>query len=282
VNPPRTGHEDAPRPGIGRPILWAHRGASALARENTIRAFELAIRLGATGLESDVHLSLDGWPVLVHDPRIRRAGWWRIIARHTAAELRHWQVPSLDDLYAAVGIELPLSLDLNDVRTSMVADAVVASARRAGGTEALERLHLCLGDIQELERQANREPDATWVHSGSPRSLTGGFTEHARRLADAGIDVLNLKWPSWGSGRRRAEAVSSVQAAGIRAFAWDTQRARAAEEMLAAGVDGVYADDPRQLITAVERVAREHRHEPAGRRLLADGRPVALPPAERR
>ena len=261
MSPPPTGQDSTPGPGIGRPILWAHRGASALAPENTIQAFELAVRLGATGLESDVHLTLDGVPVLVQDPRIRRGGRWTIIARHTSAELRRWQVPSLDDLYRAVGIELPLSLDLNDPRTSAVADAVVASARQAGGAPVVGLLHLCLADIGELERQAARQPDATWVHSGSRPSISGGFAAHARRLMDSGIDVLNLRWPAWGSGHRRAEAVASVHAVGIRAFAWDTQRASLAEPLLVAGVDGVYADDPRQLITAFDRaVARERKH----------------------
>ena len=46
------------------PIGFAHRGASAHAPENTLEAFELAVRLGAGGLESDVWLTADGVPVL--------------------------------------------------------------------------------------------------------------------------------------------------------------------------------------------------------------------------
>ena len=48
-------------------LLFAHRGASANAPENTIAAFELALGLGATGLESDVWLTADGVAVLDHD-----------------------------------------------------------------------------------------------------------------------------------------------------------------------------------------------------------------------
>ncbi|HYB69929.1 MAG TPA: glycerophosphodiester phosphodiesterase family protein, partial [Candidatus Bathyarchaeia archaeon] len=43
-----------------RPLVIAHRGASADAPENTIAAFELALTQGAEGLELGVHLSRDG------------------------------------------------------------------------------------------------------------------------------------------------------------------------------------------------------------------------------
>ena len=52
-------------PSLRRPpIAFAHRGARANAPENTLEAFTLAVRLGATGLESDVWLTRDGEAVL--------------------------------------------------------------------------------------------------------------------------------------------------------------------------------------------------------------------------
>ncbi len=53
------------------PIGFAHRGASAHAPENTLEAFSLALRLGASGLESDVWLTRDRIPVLDHDGVVR-------------------------------------------------------------------------------------------------------------------------------------------------------------------------------------------------------------------
>jgi glycerophosphoryl diester phosphodiesterase len=55
-----------------RPLLIAHRGASAEAPESTIAAFELALEQGADGLELDVHLSADGHPVVIHDFTLER------------------------------------------------------------------------------------------------------------------------------------------------------------------------------------------------------------------
>ncbi|MDQ1372669.1 MAG: glycerophosphoryl diester phosphodiesterase, partial [Actinomycetota bacterium] len=54
-------------PLLRPPIGFAHRGARAHAPENTLEAFQLALKLGATGLESDVWLTHDGVPVLDHD-----------------------------------------------------------------------------------------------------------------------------------------------------------------------------------------------------------------------
>ena len=39
--------------------VWAHRGASAYAPENTLEAFDLALKMGADGIELDVHMTKD-------------------------------------------------------------------------------------------------------------------------------------------------------------------------------------------------------------------------------
>ena len=62
------------------PIAFAHRGASAHAQANTLEAFRLGLRLGATGLESDVWLTADGIPVLDHDGYVRHGVRRRAIA----------------------------------------------------------------------------------------------------------------------------------------------------------------------------------------------------------
>ena len=71
-----------------RPRTVGHRGASALAPENTLRAIELAIDLGLDLVEVDVYLSRDGEVVVIHDENLRRlAGRSEAVADLTAAEL---------------------------------------------------------------------------------------------------------------------------------------------------------------------------------------------------
>jgi glycerophosphoryl diester phosphodiesterase len=232
-----------------RPIGFAHRGASALAAENTLAAFRLAVDLGATGLESDVHVSKDGIAMLVHDPRIPIGDAWLTIRERTADELGAHDIPALTALYAQVGTTLPLSLDLNDADPLEAADAVVAAAS-AFGPAAVDGLLLCHGDRRVLERLGARFPAVRLVHSTAPRYLPSP-AEHAWRLADLGVQVINLHWEDWGTDDAATAAIDGVHRAGLRAFAWDTQTAVVAERMARLGVDGLYADDPRVLLGAV-------------------------------
>lgn len=56
------------------PLILGHRGASAVAPENTLAAFSRAINDGADGIEFDVRLSHDGVPVVIHDATLKRTG----------------------------------------------------------------------------------------------------------------------------------------------------------------------------------------------------------------
>src|SRR5688572_21349320 len=70
------------------PLIIAHRGASAVAPENTLSAFKKAIDAGADGVEFDVRLSKDGVPVIIHDNNIlRTTGVDQRVADLTAEQL---------------------------------------------------------------------------------------------------------------------------------------------------------------------------------------------------
>ncbi len=57
-----------------QPVIFAHRGASAYAPENTMASFRKALEMGADGIELDVHLSSDGHLVVIHDEAVDRTG----------------------------------------------------------------------------------------------------------------------------------------------------------------------------------------------------------------
>jgi len=88
-----------------KPLILGHRGASAVAPENTLAAFSRAIRDGADGIEFDVRLSRDQVPVVIHDRSLKRTGLTdRLVSDLTAAELRRIDVGSWfgGDLYERV------------------------------------------------------------------------------------------------------------------------------------------------------------------------------------
>jgi len=96
------------------PLIIGHRGASAVALENTIAAFAAAIAAGADGIEFDVRLSRDGVPVIIHDDTLSRAhGVRRRVVDLTAEELRSVGVPSLRELFELMsGNSLLLCLEI--------------------------------------------------------------------------------------------------------------------------------------------------------------------------
>ncbi len=70
--------------------VWAHRGFSSIYPENTMLAFERAVESGAYGVEMDVHLSSDGFPVVIHDESLlRTCGVDRMVGDCTLEELIH-------------------------------------------------------------------------------------------------------------------------------------------------------------------------------------------------
>lgn len=85
--------------------VWAHRGASGYAPENTIPAFELALEQGADAFELDVQLTRDDHVVVIHDETLERtttgAGW---VADHSLDDLRTLDASAGRDEYAGVRI----------------------------------------------------------------------------------------------------------------------------------------------------------------------------------
>jgi glycerophosphoryl diester phosphodiesterase len=223
------------------PIGFAHRGARAHAPENTIEAFKLAKRLGATGLESDVWLTADGEAVLDHDGVIRLGLRKRSITEVTRGQLPG-HIPTLAELYEAVGTDLPLSLDVKDGRA---ASTVVAVARDAGG-DAVGNLHLCTGSLDEAATWRSLDDDIKLVNSTRLRRIKEGTERRAATLANAGIDVINLHLDDWTGG-----LTTLFHRFGRRAFGWDAQYRRQLDALLATGVDGVYSDHVDRMMDAI-------------------------------
>ena len=224
------------------PIGFAHRGARAHAPENTIESFQLAVRLGATGLESDVWRTADGEVVLDHDGVVRSG-----IRRRPIAELRRAELPShiptLAELYAAVGTDLPLSLDVKD---PAAADGVVATAREAGSA-AVEGLWLCTPRWEEAAEWKQRWDDVKVVDSTRRSRMKEGPERRGATLAAAGVDAVNLHWSDWNGGLttlfHRFELV---------VFGWDCQHRRQLDTLLRMGIDGVYSDHVDRMVDALE------------------------------
>ena len=111
-----------------RPLIYAHRGASALAPENTLAAFLLAQRLGADGIELDVMLTADNQLIVIHDDTVDRTtnGHGKVAEMPLAAlrdldagsyfgeAYRGEKLPTLAEVYEALGGKLRINVELKN------------------------------------------------------------------------------------------------------------------------------------------------------------------------
>ncbi len=227
------------------PILFAHRGARAHAPENTLEAFRLALRLGATGLESDVWVTADRVAVLAHAGVVGRPWRRRRIADVERARLPG-HIPTLADLYRACGSDFELSLDVKDPAAAATA---VAVAREAGGG-APSRLWLCHPDWEQVAAWRRPFPDVRLVDSTRVRRMDEGPERRAARLAGAGIDAVNLPHGDWTAGH-----TTLFHRFDVLAFGWDAQFDRVLDDLLAKGIDALYSDHVDRMVQAAARTA---------------------------
>ena len=224
---------------LDRPIAFAHRGARAHAPENTLEAFALALRLGATGLESDVWLTSDGVPVLDHDGVVVRMA--SPVVRPHAPRRAPEHVPALADLVRACGTDYHLSLDLKDPR----AGAVVIATVREIAPALLPRLWLCDPDIDALAALRPLDPDVKLVNSTRLKRLREGPERRAATLAARGIDAINLHHTDWNGG-----LVTLFHRFQRVCFGWDMQFDHVLRPALRMGIDGVFSDHVDRMVDA--------------------------------
>ncbi|MEZ0396933.1 MAG: glycerophosphodiester phosphodiesterase family protein [Anaerolineales bacterium] len=233
-----------------RPAVIAHRGASAHAPENTLAAFELALQQGADALEFDVKLTGDGRVVILHDQTVDRTtdgrGDLRTFSLAALRELdagvrfserfRGERVPTLEEVFEAFGRRVLMNIELTNYAAPFDAlvPSVVTLVRRFG----LEKRVLFSSFFPHNLRRAKRLlPEVpcgllTWAGWMGGWGRTIGFRSRLYQAVHP-----NLRDVDAGLVRR-------FQAAGRRVHVWTVNAEADFRRMFAAGVDGVFTDDP--------------------------------------
>ena len=134
---------------FGKTIIYAHRGASGIAPENTMTAFRKAVEMGADGIECDVQMSKDGKLVICHDELLNRTTNGKgFIKDFTYDEIKAldagvWfdsryageRVPLLEELLELVkesGIYLNIELKTGIVQYNGIEDLVTDNVKAFG------------------------------------------------------------------------------------------------------------------------------------------------------
>lgn len=256
-----------------RPLVYAHRGGSALRPENTFEAFDNGLALGADGLEFDVRLAGDGTVVVHHDETLERTTNGRgPVAACTEADFRvldagYWFKPNdagHDFPFRGTGICVPLLADvlrrypgipmIIELKQAMqeLARRTLDLVRAAGAVE-----RVALGSFSWRALRAARAYE--------PRIATGASREETRIAlyrSWIGLPVRNPPYREFQvpetSGSTRIVSprfVRHAHQAGLRVKVWTVDDADDMRRLIGWGADAIITDRP-DLAVAIVKAAQ--------------------------
>jgi glycerophosphoryl diester phosphodiesterase len=236
---------------LSRPIVFAHRGASAHAPENTLAAFELALRQGADAVELDAKLTSDGQIVVIHDQTVDRTtegtGW---VKNMTLAELRkldagsHFDVafqgepiPTLEEVLKAIGQLTYINIELTNYasKTDMLPDRAAALVKRL---KLSRRVMFSSYNPIALRRVKRLLPDVPIGLLANP-GKTGW-------LARSWVGRLIVQYQTLNPevGDVTASLIEQIHSLQRGVLTYTVNDEKTMQVLFRLGVDGIFTDDP--------------------------------------
>jgi glycerophosphoryl diester phosphodiesterase len=241
---------------LGGTQACAHRGDQKAAPENTIPAFESAVRKKAAQIELDVHLSKDGELVIIHDATLNRTtDGTGPVADRTLAELRaldagSWFSP------AFAGTKIPTlreALDVipHDILVNVhLKNAPGVAAGSAKLIAAMERLDHCfLACTIEQAAEAKQVAPTIKICNMTRQTLPGAYVKLTLQQKS---DFIQLHVGGWLG--KLSDVVATCHAAGITVNYFGAQEEKLIRSLADAGVDYILTDD----LDLCQRVLAEH------------------------
>lgn len=236
----------------GRPRVWAHRGDSVHAPENTMLAFDKAREAGADGIELDVRFDGDGNVVVFHDSELSRltgrTGRIETTPAGERAKLRVGgePVPLLAEVLRTFALEVNVEIKATKVgRMGALAAATAKVIKDAGRVEqvlvssfdpvALVQLHHALPDVALA--YLFHENQALPVRRGWVGSWIGASLVHPQHTLCTEATVK-----AWHT-------------AGLPINTWTVDDRAELERLARLGIDGVFSNDPAHAIAVLGAVA---------------------------
>ena len=244
-----------------RPVI-AHRGASGSAPENTLPAFELAVRQGADAFELDVRLTADGVAVVIHDPTLERTTGRRgSVAGQTLAQLREADAgarfspdggrtfpfrgagvvtPTLAEVLRAFP-DVPVLVDIKESRAQAEVRRVLLEER------AVERCVLASDDMAAL---AGFDAEQ-FSRAASPREISQlywgtilGRTATPGGAVRSPYQVLSVPARYRGLTVPTARFVTAARGRGCPVHVWTVNDPSLAQRLWKSGVAGIITNFP--------------------------------------
>jgi glycerophosphoryl diester phosphodiesterase len=232
-------------------FIWAHRGASRQAPENTMAAFHAAQQAGADGIECDVHLTRDGIPVVIHDETVDRttngkgpvSGFFlRELRRLDAgssfsSDFAGEPVPTLEEVldWAANGLRLNV-----EIKTFAAGAAVLEMLSSFPKTDILiSSFHHAL--LEKLRHAAPDLPIAFLLDSPFWRRVIPRAIACRAESFNPRCDLVS--WPM----------VAACRHAGLAIYPWTVDDFSRIRRLRRLRVDGIFTNDPGAVSTLFRR-----------------------------
>lgn len=232
----------------GRPRVWAHRGDSAHAPENTMLAFEKAVAAGADGIELDVRFDGGRNVVVFHDEELDRLAGrpGRIdelpAAERAALRVRGEPVPLLAEVLAT--FDTDVDVEIKATRMGRAGDLVEAAAHVIRASGRADRVLVSSFDPVALVQFHRRLPD-----------VAIGYLFHDQQRLAARRGWIG-RWIGATLVHPQhtlvdAASVRRWRAAGLPINVWTVDDAAELERLAGLGVDGVFANDPAHALAVL-------------------------------
>ncbi len=241
------------------PIIFAHRGASAHAPENTIPAFELALLQGADGVELDAKLSADGEIVVIHDATVNRTtnGHGRVSALNFtelrkldagsffSEKFRGVKIPTLSEVFEAVGKTPIINIELTNyyMRRDDLVNKVCDLIKKHNNHKQILFSSFFASNLRDAARVLPEIPRGLLALDGWKGAWARSFG-----FMFGKYDALH-PYLSDTSARQ----ISRVHKIKRRIHVWTVNTEVDMTRLQGWGVDGVFTDDPLPAVRAFGR-----------------------------
>jgi glycerophosphoryl diester phosphodiesterase len=237
------------------PLVIAHRGASAAEPENTLRAFDLAIRQGAQMIELDLQLTRDHRVVVIHDPVLDYTTDLKgRINRLSLAEVKKAdagkgeRVPTLEETLDLTRRKATLYLEIKDPRAT--AEALRLIRKRQSQSEVM-LASFDVGLMRRLGQEVN-DIELGLILGNMTINPIVRWREAAPWIA---LRHINYQVLSLRVGLCFKRLAHQVKAHGKKLFVWTVDDEKQFGRMIARGVDGIVTNVPDRLISYLNRSA---------------------------
>lgn len=246
---------------LSRPLIVAHRGASAEAPENTLAAFRLAWEQGADAIEGDFHLTKDKQIVCIHDSHTGRVSSKKLpIRKHSLAELAtldigSWKSPDFESeqipTLAAVLATVPTSKKIFiEIKSSPDSVAPLLETLDASLLKTEQFVVITFdGDI--IKQLKTRRPELTVnLLSNIRRRTKGGILlptaeQLLSQIQETGADGIGI----YAHPQLSEAFVTTIKDAGYPLHVWTVDDPTAAKKWATWGVRSITTNTPSLLIS---------------------------------